>query len=282
MLKVFNLKYYKKLKKILKYYIKLLSIFNLKFYIKPLQMLGVILFLLFVIQLNINYEYSKKVNKQLVAENDKMKEEILVIGGASLKMTESERLNINELVNRYQQNRALSQYKWRYEEIGYPVIDPKLAYITCEAGYRKINNKWENVNSIDIKQVNTLEVPASISGFARVSKHDVYGYNILIEGLVVMKNELNKPEIKKVKVKVSHLSKIYVNDGQWVNKKDVIALQGNSGRVATWDYRKGYYREVTEYERSFGLGVHLDFEIYIDGILRNPLFTSKEGKTPKL
>lgn len=259
----------------------MLKVFNLKFYFTLLKMFGIILFLLFVIQLNINYEYSLRVNKELVIENDKMKQNILVLGGYGLQITEAERLDINELVERYQQYRALSQYKWRYEEIGFPV-DPKLSYITCEAGSRFIGGKWETANSIDIKQVNSLDILASINGFARVSKHSIYGYNILIEGFIVMRNELNQKEIKKVKVRVSHLSKIYVNDGQWVKQGEIIGLQGNSGRCAIYDYKLGYYREITEYERSLGLGCHLDFEIYIDGFLRNPLLTSKEGKPVKL
>jgi murein DD-endopeptidase MepM/ murein hydrolase activator NlpD len=255
---------------------------TLKYYLTLSKMLFMIFVLVLIFQFDVSVGNYKYRLTQVQKENRKMREEILVIGGQGLKMTEEERLNINELVEKYQKKRALNQYDWRYKEIGYPVIDPKLAYITCEAGWRKINNEWENVKSIDIKQVNTLKIPASISGFARVSKHKVYGYNVLIEGLVIMANELNKKEIKRVKIRVSHLSKIYINDGQWIKKGDIVGLQGCSGRVAIYDYRKDCYREITEYERNIGMGIHLDFELYIDGYLRNPLASSKRGQSVPL
>jgi len=52
-----------------------------------------------------------------------------------------------------------------------------------------------------------------------------------------------------------HLSEIYVSEGQWVKETQIIGKSGRSGFVIP----------------IFGKGCHLHFEVFDNGLLRNPL-----------
>lgn len=254
----------------------MLKVFNLKFYIKLLQMFGVILFLLFVIQLNNNYEYSKKVNKQLVERNKKLEENIFAIGGQGLPVNE----DALEVAKKYKKDHDIKKYKWKYKELAKPIEN---GYITSETGIRRINGIIENSKSTDWKAEMDITVNSGFFGqIKEVGYSDIYGNYIILKGLVLMELIKEKPEIVKVEIRYSHLSQIFVLEGEYIQRGEEIAYIGNTGRCATWDESKGIYRVITEKERGKGYGTHLDIELKINGYLRNPFANSTFGKQVRL
>jgi murein DD-endopeptidase MepM/ murein hydrolase activator NlpD len=220
-------------------------------------------------------------NNDLTEENEFLKKNISVIGGLGLDITELDRNTAEELSNKYQEIHSLSNYIWKYKEIGYP-INPKNSYVTSEYGLRYINNRRENARSVDMRQIDSLETFASINGICKVGYDKIYGNNIIIEGTIDMENAFGEIEQHSVIIRLSHLSRILIKDKQYVNKGDLIGYIGNSGRCATYNYRERAWKTITEHQRQLGYGVHLDFELIINGYKRNPFATSTFKKTVSL
>lgn len=245
-----------------------------------LLILVFILYNTFIITKNY-YIYSQKEISKINTENSYLKKNINAIGGLGLDIKELDKYNNEEITNVYFKKHGLINYGWKYKEIGYPV-DPKSSYITSEVGERCINNNYEISKSIDIRQVYSLEIVSPIEGFCKVGQSKIYGNNIIIENEIYMINEIGEKELYKVKIRLSHLSKILISDNQWIRKGDIIAYMGNSGRCAIFDSQLGYWREITENERELGYGVHLDLEVNINGYLRNPVINSTFNKIIRL
>ncbi len=222
-----------------------------------------------IISFNCAINYYVKMEK----ENFDFKKDISAIGGLGLSITDLEKSNAIELTDKYQNKFGLNNFGWTYIEIGYPV-DPNTSYITSQYGIRYINGKKEDHKSIDIKQKYSLKVKSSINGICRINYNKSYGYNVTIKNFIIMKNALGKKQICKVKIRLSHLSRIDVKDGQWIKKDEIVGLMGNSGRCAIYDEKLKIWREITVNERNMGIGVHLDFELEINGYKRNPFYTS--------
>ena len=254
---------------------------TLKYYLTLVKMLFMIFVLVLIMQFDISIGNYKYRLAEAQKETLELKKNIVALGGLGLPLTEIEKAEAIEIANEYQDQHGLERYEWKYPEILCPV-DIKDSYVTSECGNRIINGNVENAKSIDVKQKNKLDIKASIDGFCRVTKDNIYGYNILIENLVMMEDELGDRKINKVKVRLSHLSKIFVKDGQWIKKGKRVAYMGNTGRCATFDYNRKAWREITEHERRLGYGMHLDIEIEINGYLRNPFANSTFGRQIKL
>lgn len=256
----------------------MLKIFKPKFYFTLGFVTIIILFLLYVIDLNNNFEYSKKVNKQLVERNKKLEENIFAVGGMGLKPEEAE--DALEVAKQYKSRHDITKYKWKYKELAKPIEN---GYITSETGVRRINGILENVKSTDWKAEMNISVNGGFFGKVKeVGYSDIYGNYIIIQGLVKMELIKDKPEIVKIEMRYSHLSQVFVIEGEYIQKGQEIAYIGNSGRCATWDNKKGIWRTITEYERGQGRGTHLDIELRVNGYLRNPFANSTFGKQVRL
>jgi murein DD-endopeptidase MepM/ murein hydrolase activator NlpD len=139
---------------------------------------------------------------------------------------------------------GLLLYHWIYPEIAYPVMDPANAFISSERGPRYITG-WEMHDGIDIVSRFDYRVIAGMDGTADLGDNRIFGNYVTISGV-------------KVLLQYSHLSKVMVGPGKPVKRGEVIGLIGNTGR-------------------TFGRP-HLDFMIWIDGQLVNPVSNSTYRK----
>jgi len=101
-------------------------------------------------------------------------------------------------------------------------------------------------NAIDIPALQGTPIKSAEAGYVYKAKDNGYGYSYII---ILHKN--------KIRTVYGHVSKIFVKEGQLVQKGELIALSG--GKPGT----KGAGKMTT--------GPHLHFEVLQDGIYRNPL-----------
>jgi murein DD-endopeptidase MepM/ murein hydrolase activator NlpD len=233
-----------------------------------------VLVLIFQFDISIgNYKYRLT---QVQKENKKLKDNIFAIGGKGLPVDE----NALEIARKYKKEHNIKQYKWKHKELAKPIEN---GYITSETGVRYINGEMEDSKSTDWKAEMDITVNGGFFGkIEEVGYSDIYGNYIVLKGLVLMELIKGKPKIEKVEIRYSHLSQIFVLEGEYIKKDQEIAYIGNSGRCATWDDNQEIWREITEYEREEGYGTHLDIELKINGHLRNPFANSTFGKVPTL
>jgi murein DD-endopeptidase MepM/ murein hydrolase activator NlpD len=252
---------------------------TLKYYLT----LGKMLFMIFVLILIFQFDISVGNYKYRLAQKEKenlvLKQNIVAIGGFGLK-PEIETKEALEIAKQYKKEHNINKYKWKYKELAKPIEN---GYITSETGERRINGELENSKSTDWKAELDITVDAGFFGkVEEVGYSDIYGNYIILKGMVLMELIKDNPEIKKIEMRYSHLSQIFVSKGKYVQKGQEIGYIGNSGRCATWDDRRGIWREITEKERGEGYGTHLDIELKINGYLRNPFANSTFGKVPTL
>ena len=249
---------------------------TLKYYLTLGKMLCMIFVLVLIFQFDVSVGNYKYMLSQAQKENGKLKDNIFAIGGKGLPVEE----DALEVAKQYKKEHDINKYKWKYKELAKPIEN---GYITSETGIRRINGIMENAKSTDWKA--DLDITVSSGFFGKVEEvgySDIYGNYIILKGMVVMELIKDKPEIVKVEIRYSHLSQIFVIEGEYVQKGQEIGYIGNSGRCATWDDRLGIWREITEKERGEGFGTHLDIELKINGYLRNPFANSTFGRVPSL
>jgi murein DD-endopeptidase MepM/ murein hydrolase activator NlpD len=148
-------------------------------------------------------------------------------------------------------------YKWRFEEIGYPVEYPGESFITGfggEFGSRILNGKGNFHYGIDMYSPYSFKVIAVKDGTVDiVNTNDTHGHHVRIAHSGRIKDS-----------KVSHLTESYVEIGQFVKKGELIGMKGGTG------------------SKEWCTGVHLHFEIRDKKGAVNPLMDSRYKKTVEI
>jgi murein DD-endopeptidase MepM/ murein hydrolase activator NlpD len=212
---------------------------------------------------NIKNIYNKiKLKDKVLANLEKEiqeKDKIIAVSAIGGGGTEIDMSNIDyeKHIKFKIKNYNLLLYKWRFEEIGYPVEYPGESFITCaygEFGSRILNREGNFHYGIDMYSPYSFKVIAVKDGTVDiVNTNDTHGHHVRIAHLGRIKDS-----------KVSHLTESYVKVGQFVKKGELIGMKGGTG------------------SKKWCKGIHLHFEIRDEKGAVNPLMDSRYKKTVEI
>ena len=172
-----------------------------------------------------------------------MKMSLEGIGGKDLIVNEGE--DDSKLIQYWIDRHSFDQYLkyqngWKYNDLLLPVFQSDISYIRSEKGLRYINGKYSFHNGIDIVSKYDLRVRSSHEGTAYIGWNKWYG------NYVIVKND-------KYRTLYAHLSVIFLTNETKIGPGTIIGIMGDSG---------------------YAQGIHLHYEIYVNGKNINPLTVS--------
>ena len=185
-------------------------------------------------------ENGKKIFKGIPIEviDGNYKSETLSVDSSKITLSEA-----NKIRTKKEYKEAMTIYKTTSAKL---LIDSKFIYplnskITSDFGKKRVfNNKLKSYHGgTDFRAPIGTKIKASNSGRVVIAKNRFYAGNSLVID-----------HGQGIYTGYYHLSKIYLNKGDFVKKGEIIGLAGNTGRVT---------------------GPHLHFSFRVHGILVDPL-----------
>lgn len=126
-----------------------------------------------------------------------------------------------------------------------PTPNEFLAKITCEFQTDKVSYTH---SGIDITCKDRRVIPSRFGMVSEIGYNKQFGNYIFIF----------HPDKAKFTF-YAHLKEVNVDESQFVTRKDIIGIIGNTGKVRVWDKKYGYWRWARSNEDK---GKHLHFEIH--------------------